>query len=145
VGVTVRDQIIFTREFFDKCVVIMYDKGRDYAPKDIAISEAWWTAAETNTTPELSIYNAMRKHWGAIQTGIRTGRPLEGDTLHNHLVDIANYAVMMDFIITHKKEYLLAITRWCEQNPCTKKHAGDDPCDACLMLPWLYPHTAEIE
>jgi len=145
VGVTVHDQMVYTNRFFQECMAIMQAKGTDYAPKNIAVSEAWWTAAETNTTPEAVIYNAMRKHWGAVQTAVLAGRPLEGDTLHNHLVDIANYAVILDFITVHRKEFLLALSRWCDKNPCTKKHAGDDPCDTCLMLPWLYPNTAEIE
>jgi hypothetical protein len=144
-GVTVRDQIDFTTRFFDECLAIMQSKGLDYAPKGIALSEAWWTAAETNTTPELSIYNAMRKHWGAVQTAVRTGNPLHAESLRNHLTDIANFAVLMAFVIDHKKDFYAALTHWCEQNPCTGRHAGDDPCDTCQMLDWLYPRIVELE
>jgi hypothetical protein len=137
-GVTISDQITFTRFFFNECLKVMELKAHDYAPKPIAISEAWWTAAETLTTPELSIYNAMRKHWGAVQTAISAGRPLEAETLHNHLTDIANYAVMMDFIITYRKEFLRAIEDWLMANPCDgQPHLY--PCDHCTMIAWLHP------
>jgi hypothetical protein len=145
VGVTVTDQINFTEAFFTECLSIMASKGVDYAPKGIAVSEAWWTAAETHTTPELSIYNAMRKHWGAVQRAVLTGNPLQAESLRNHLTDIANFAVLMAFVIEHRKDFLLALSRWCDKNPCTGKHAGDDPCETCEMLQWLYPHSAEIK
>ena len=143
-GVTVADQIDFTKKFFTECLSIMASKGADYAPTGIAIGEAFWAAAETNTTPELSIYNAMRKHWGAVQTAVRSRQPLVGDTLHNHLVDIANYAVMMDFIIEHRAEYHEAFDQLVKILECTSGDFNNPmPCSHCLMMNWLYPHKLE--
>lgn len=121
----------------------MQAKGEDYAPKGIAVSEAFWTAAETNTTPELSIYNAMRKHWGAVQTAVKKRNGvLQAESIHSHLIDIANFAVLMDFIITRKPDFYRAIEQWTLDHVCVCQ-LGDGPCEVCTMKSYL--HNKELE
>jgi len=138
VGVTVIDQILAVKKFFEQGVGIIASKGHDYAPKGIAMSEVFWTAAESHQTPEQVIYTMMRKHWGAVQQHVG-GKNLLAESLHDHLIDIANFCAMLDWIITNRVEFRAELITIVDQGDCTCTIDAPHLCPRCVMFDWLFP------
>ncbi len=135
-GVSVADQYDDASVFFTKALQIIQSKGHDYAPKGIAMSEIFWTAAESNQSPDQIIWTMMRKHLGAVRTCV-SGFPLKAESLNAHLLDIANFCAMLSWWTDNRHEFLGALHQWVDTHPCSCDTACVGECDHCIMDVWL--------
>jgi hypothetical protein len=98
--ITQRDHVInfFRRnayEFFDHNISIVTLKGDDYAPEKIAMTEAFFTAAEIDATVPQILYVHVKKHMSAIAKYMTVGH-LKSEDLRSRLSDVANYMALID-------------------------------------------------
>lgn len=95
---------------FDDCVSIVILKGDDYAPEQIAMTEAFFTAADIHTTVPQVLYVHVKKHMSAVATYMRQGA-LKSEDLQSRLRDLANYMALIDSYVADPVAWLRHLDR----------------------------------
>lgn len=100
VPMTVKDQFSHVQNFFADGLKIIADKGRDYAPENIAMIDVFYAAAEMGIRPQQVLWIYVRKHLTALRAWMQHGS-VHSEAVHSRLLDVANYMAMIDFVNQH--------------------------------------------
>lgn len=94
--------------FVVRSMEIFKRKGPDYAPENIALLDVFRVAFSVDVTPEKILYILAQKQWTAVGHFVQKGH-VESESIHSRLNDIANYAALMDFLISNRLQIAIAI------------------------------------
>lgn len=155
---TLNDRQLFLESFWEDCLRITKDKGRDYNPDNIPLMDVLNTAIETGTSVHAVLWTYYAKHASAIRRHFSQGETLASEPILGRLMDAANYLGMMAFFETHRAElYATWRTHWegrtCEcvfhLDETTTISVNEHPlirqaCQRCETLHWLATQESSL-
>jgi hypothetical protein len=92
------------KRFWSNGLVLVRLKGEDYSPEPIAMTEAFFAAADISVDVPQILWVHVRKHMSAIANYMH-GTPLNSEDIRSRLLDVANYMALID-------SYIANPTRW---------------------------------
>lgn len=127
---TVSEQNSALSEFFAGALNIMRDKGRDYAPDDIALFDLVCDSVNTGVSPDQGLFFFLQKHVTAIRHQCAHG-VLFSERYEERLRDAANFLGLMYTLVRYRTSVYQTIYAKLHAHTCTPCVA---PCDTCNTL-----------
>ena len=84
-------------EFTDKMKAIILSKGNDYANDD-RLSNFKLAGAISGLTPEQNCLSLIATKVARLGVLLKSNTPAENESIEDSLIDLANYAVLLDQI-----------------------------------------------
>ena len=87
----------YCRDFFDRAIKVLDEKGQDYQEDGKAFGDIFRIASEMDLPPSKVLYVHASKHLQAIRRYVKDGQ-LVGESCQSRLHDAANYMAMISMI-----------------------------------------------
>lgn len=111
-------------EFFQNAIEIVILKGEDYAPERVAMTEVFFTAAETGVTAPQILWVHVCKHKSAIASYLQRGS-LRSEDIRSRLADVSNYMALIDSYIANPRGWLVHLNMMLDCNEFPNRTAEE--------------------